>query len=269
MNGKTNPGSERVNEIRHRIFDQCLNSAEHEQGFYSLTVPTGGGKTLSSMAFALAHANRWDLQRVIVVIPYLSIIEQNAAEYRRILDPGNKGLVVEHHSAVPVKEDDEDRPSTSVQRATENWDAPVMVTTSVQFIESLFASSPSKCRKLHNVARSVVVMDEVQTLPMHLLEPLLNVLRQLQRNYGTTFLFLTATQPGFRHDAVNLSEGFKPGEVQEITERTGEIFQVLKRVRFEVIGTLGWDELSSRMSAYRQVLTVVNVRSMPSHCGMP
>ena len=103
-------------------------------------------------------------------------------------------------------------------------------------------------------------MDEVQTLPMHLLEPLLNVLRQLQRNYGTTFLFLTATQPGFRHDAVNLSEGFKPGEVQEITERTGEIFQVLKRVRFKVIGTLGWDELSSRMSAYRQVLTVVNVR---------
>ena len=101
------------------------NSAEHEQGFYSLTVPTGGGKKLSSMAFALAHANRWDLQRVIVVIPTVHH-RAKCGRYRRILDPGNKGLVVEHHSAVPVKEDDEDRPATSVQRATENWDAPVM-----------------------------------------------------------------------------------------------------------------------------------------------
>lgn len=257
---ESKPASGRVNQVRHRIFDQCLSAADQEQGFYSLTVPTGGGKTLSSMAFALAHAKKWGLEHVIAVIPYLSIIEQNAAEYRRILDPANKGLVVEHHSAVPVTEDDNQPQSSSAQKAAENWDAPIVVTTSVQFIESLFASSPSKCRKLHNVAKSMVVMDEVQTLPVHLLEPLLNVLRQLRKNYGTSFLFLTATQPGFRHDAVNLREGFRPGEVREITERTGEIFQVLKRVKFKHLGTLDWNDLASKMSNYPQVLAVVNVR---------
>lgn len=256
----TKSASGQVNEIRHHIFDQCLRASQQEQGFFSLTVPTGGGKTLASMAFALSHAKRWGLKRVIVVIPYLSIIEQNAAEYRRILDPANTGLLLEHHSAVPVREESENAESSTSQRAAENWDAPLVVTTSVQFIESLFASSPSKCRKLHNMARSVVIMDEVQTLPVHLLEPLLNVLRQLRRNYGTTFLFLTATQPGFGHDSVNLKEGFKPGEVQEITEQTGEIFQALERVEFKNCGTLGWDELCERMLGFRQALAVMNVR---------
>ena len=172
-----------VNAVRHEIFDRCLAAAANPPGFFSLTVPTGGGKTLSAMAFALAHAKKWNLDRVIVVIPYLSIIEQNAAEYRRILDPENNGLVIEHHSAAPESEKGEGEERTTLDRAAENWDAPLVVTTSVQFVESLFASSPSKCRKLHNVCRSVVVFDEAQTLPYRLLSPLLDVLRSLKENY--------------------------------------------------------------------------------------
>ncbi|MEW6141336.1 MAG: CRISPR-associated helicase Cas3' [Thermodesulfobacteriota bacterium] len=257
---QSKPRDGMLNETRNSIFNQCVRAAGEPKGFYSLTVPTGGGKTLSSMAFALAHAHRWNLDRIIVVIPYLSIIEQNAAEYRRILDPQNTGVVIEHHSGVPVPEDWERAQSSVAQRAAENWDAPLIVTTSVQFVESLFASSPSKCRKLHNISRSVVVMDEVQTLPFHLLEPLLSVLRELRNHYGVTFLFLTATQPGFRHDGFHLREGFKPGEVREITHRTETLFRKLQRVKFQVLNTMSWTDLSCRMAACGQVLAVVNVR---------
>ena len=208
-NSKSQEG--RVNEIRRAVFAQCLDKAPIKQGCFSLTVPTGGGKTLSGMAFALAHAKRWGIKRVIVVIPYLSIIEQNAAEYRRILDPEDKGVVIEHHSAAPSPDGEEGRNRSPQELAAENWDAPVIVTTSVQFIESLFASSPSKCRKLHNIAHSVVVLDEVQTLPTHLLNPLLSVFRELRENYGVSFLFMTATQPAFRHNATSLPERVQAG----------------------------------------------------------
>lgn len=254
------PTEGQVNRVRHAIFEQCLRKGEQHPGFFSLTVPTGGGKTLSSMAFALAHAKRWNLEHVIVVIPYLSIIEQNAAEYRRVLDPDGLGLVVENHSAVPVAEGAERRERPPLELACENWDAPVIVTTSVQFIESLFASLPSRCRKLHNIARSVVILDEVQTLPSHLLSPLLSVIRELMENYGVSFLFMTATQPAFRHHGVTLAEGFKAGEVCEITQDTGSLFKVLQRVDYEREGELGWDALAQRMAALPQVLCVVNVR---------
>ncbi len=249
-----------VNEIRHAIFDQCAAKARQTPGFFSLTVPTGGGKTLASMAFALEHAKRWNLGRVIVVIPYLSIIEQNAAEYHRILDPQNRGLVVEHHSAVAVPEDRDLPTSSLLERATENWDAPIIVTTSVQFIETLFASSPSKCRKLHNVARSVVILDEVQTLPFHLLNPVLNVLKELKENYGVSFVFMTATQPAFRRNASWLSEGFNRGEVAEITQDSSHVFNVLKRVDYKLEGIVNWNTIARRMADFPQVLSVVNVR---------
>jgi CRISPR-associated endonuclease/helicase Cas3 len=176
-----------LNAIRNRIFQQCLDAAELPPGFFSLTVQTGGGKTLSSMAFALRHAERHGLRRVIVVIPYLSIIEQSAAQYRRIFDPDNTGIVIEHHSAVVAPEDGEERQRSPLEYAAENWDAPIIVTTSVQFIESLFANRPARCRKLHNIARSVVIFDEVQTLPSHLLNPLLNVLRELKTHYSVSY----------------------------------------------------------------------------------
>lgn len=256
----TKPSEGIVNQIRHGVFTRCLEKAGMNQGFFSLTVPTGGGKTLSGMAFALAHAEQWSLKRVIVVIPYLSIIEQNAAEYRRVLDPDKRGIVVEHHSAVPLPDEHEQRGRSPLELAAENWDAPIIVTTSVQFIESLFASSPVKCRKLHNIARSVVIMDEVQTLPSHLLNPLLNVFRELKENYGVSFLFMTATQPAFRQNPIYLSEGFKRGEVTEITEETARIFNSLRRVDFQREDMIDWKVLAERMAALSQALCVVNVR---------
>lgn len=249
-----------VNQVRHAIFDQCLAKARTSQGFFSLTVPTGGGKTLSGMAFGLAHAKQWKLNRIIVVIPYLSIIEQNAAEYHRILDPDSQGLVVEHHSAIPVPNEGRDEGQrTSVELAAENWDAPIIVTTSVQFIESLFASSPSQCRKLHNLAGSVVILDEVQTLPTHLLDPLLNVVRELRLHYGVSFLFMTATQPAFRRNH-SLPQGFHPDEVEEITADPGYTFQILNRVNFHREQELDWPALAQQMKSLPQALCVVNVR---------
>ncbi len=258
------PRDGELNELRNRIFQQCLEAAMNEPGFFSLTVPTGGGKTLAGMAFALAHAQRHELRRVIVVIPFLSIIEQNAAQYRRILDPEKKGVVIENHSAVtPAEDTGEARQRSPLTYAAENWDAPVIVTTSVQFIESLFANRTSRCRKLHNVARSVVIFDEVQTLPPHLLNPLLNVLRELRDWYGVSFIFSTATQPAFRYRPRHLEEGFKGGEVREITADTGATFRQLKRVNYilpQPGQTTTWQEVADKLAARQQSLCVVNVR---------
>lgn len=265
------PQDGELNGLRNRIFQQCLAAAEACPGFFSLTVPTGGGKTLAGMAFALAHAARHRLRRIIVVIPYLSIIEQNAAQYRRILDPDKLGIVIEHHSAVNVPEDtDETRPLHPLDRrpdeyAVENWDAPIIVTTSVQFIETLFACRTSRCRKLHNIAGAVVIFDEVQTLPTHLLNPLLNVFRELRDHYNVTFVFSSATQPAFRRRPSSLSEGFGPGEIREITEDTTEIFRGLRRVILSLpkpAATLSWDELAGRMAetGRERALCIVNTR---------
>lgn len=257
------PSTGELNVLRNRIFHQCLAAAESLPGFFSLTVPTGGGKTLSGMAFALKHAHLHGLRRVIVVIPYLSIIEQNAAQYRRIFDPEDKGIVIEHHSSIKVSDDkDEQQRRSPLEYAAENWDAPIVVTTSVQFIESLFASRTSRCRKLHNIAKSVVIFDEVQTLPTHLLNPLLNVLRELQCTYGVSFVFSTATQPAF-HKSSSVVEGFDKNEITEITRDTNETFQQLRRVRYHFsspIQTLNWVQVAERMSERKQALCVVNTR---------
>ena len=249
-----------LNQLRNRVFEDCLAKAAEPAGFFSLTVPTGGGKTLSSMAFALEHARRHGMQRVIVVIPYLSIIEQNAAEYRKVLDPQNEGIVIEHHSAVVAREDDEEQGRSPEELAAENWDAPVIVTTSVQFIESLFANRTSKCRKLHNIANSVVLLDEVQTLPSHLLNPLLHILRDVEEHYCTSFVFSTATQPAFSR-STSLSNGFDGNEVKEIASQPSELFQKLGRVVYEVRSTENdWVELAEEWANESQVLGVVNTR---------
>jgi CRISPR-associated endonuclease/helicase Cas3 len=258
-----------LNAIRNRIFQECLERGLDAPGFFSLTVPTGGGKTMSGMAFALAHAAQNNLHRVIVVIPYLSIIEQNAAQYRRILDPDNTGIVVEHHSAVTVQEDQEEsRPrkpfeKSAEQYAAENWDAPIIITTSVQFIESLFSNRTSRCRKLHNIAQSVVIFDEVQTLPSHLLNPLLSVCRELRNHYGVSFVFSTATQPAFRRHSLSLVDGFEPREIQEITTNTAEAFDTLRRVTIHIPKAdevSNWEALADEISMRDQALCVVNIR---------
>ena len=249
-----------LNQLRNRVFEDCLAKAAEPAGFFSLTVPTGGGKTLSSMVFALEHARRHGMQRVIVVIPYLSIIEQNAAEYRKALDPKDEGIMIEHHSAVAIRDDDEKQARSSEELAAENWDAPVIVTTSVQFIESLFANRTSKCRKLHNIANSVVLLDEVQTLPSHLLNPLLHVLRDLQQHYRVSFVFSTATQPAFSRSP-SLSEGFDADEMKEIVSQPGQLFSKLSRVVYEVRSTdSDWSELTAEWAGEPRALGVVNTR---------
>lgn len=256
-------------KLRNQVFENCLRKAESERGFFSLTVPTGGGKTISAMAFALKHAEKHKLRRVIVVIPYLSIIEQNSHEYRSILDPDDKGLIIEHHSAVKVSAEQAEEQAVSEKRersileyAAENWDAPIIVTTSVQFIESLFSNKTSRCRKLHNIANSVVVFDEVQTLPAHLLEPLFSVWRELRENYGVSFVFSTATQPAFRRQ-FNLTKGFADAEMTEIIDDPEALFSALQRVRYELPQpneTKTFGNIAAEMSEHKQVLCVVNTR---------
>lgn len=254
-----------LNALRNRVFEDCLAKAAEPTGFFFLTVPTGGGKTLSGMAFALEHARRHDMERVIVVIPYLSIIEQNAAEYRKVLDPNDEGIVIEHHSAVAPKGDNDEQGRSPEELAAENWDAPIIVTTSVQFIESLFANRTSKCRKLHNIANSVVLLDEVQTLPAHLLNPLLHVLRDLKKHYRVSFVFSTATQPAFKR-STSLSNGFDEREVKELVSQPDDLFKKLGRVAYSVRKTESdWSELaeewaSQHESGLKQALGVVNTR---------
>lgn len=171
-----------VNRIRAEVLAVCRDAAERPPGVFSLAVPTGGGKTLSSLAFALAHARRHGMRRVIYVIPYLSIIEQTAGEFRDSVFAGLPGAVVEHHCAYRAPDEAGSEEGSGPDRhklAAENWDAPVVVTTAVQFFESLFAGRPSRCRKLHNVAGSVIVLDEAQLLPVPHLRPCLEALREL------------------------------------------------------------------------------------------
>lgn len=244
--------------VRNRIFDKAIKAGELAPGFFSLTVPTGGGKTLAAMAFALAHAKNHGMRRVIVVIPYLSIIEQNAAEYRRIL---GDNTVLENHSGVSPKPDESEDEKSRLELVSENWDAPVIVTTSVQFLESLLAASPSRCRKLHRIPRSVVIFDEVQTLPSHLLQPTFSIFRELVANYGTSFVFSSATQPAFRKSAA-IPEGLLPSELREIAPAPDELFRQLRRVKYQFPGpreTLDWANLATQLVKSPQVLCVVNL----------
>lgn len=186
----------KVNDIRAGILKNCLTMADKPQGLFSLTVPTGGGKTLSSLAFALEHARVHKLRRVIYVIPYTSIIEQNAAVFIQTLGKDN---VFEHHSGVDINdEDDEDSDDLRIKRlkwASEDWNVPIIVTTNVQFFESLFAVKTTRVRKIHNIANSVVIFDEAQMLPPDYLTPCMWAISELIVNYGVTAVLCSATQP--------------------------------------------------------------------------
>jgi CRISPR-associated endonuclease/helicase Cas3 len=258
-----------MNTMRSRVLAACRKAAKTEPGAFTLTVPTGGGKTLASLAFALDHAVRLGKKRVIVVIPYTSIIEQTAAVYRQAI--GRDDAVIEHHSSVdPAVESRENR------LASENWDAPLVVTTSVQFFESLFANRSSRCRKLHNITDSVVVIDEVQTFPPGLRDPICHALNELVNHYGVTLLLSTATQPALRltgtHEIfedwslefehasrrcrIQMPAGQEPTELPCIAEEMLQLPQVLaivhRRDDAEELARLCGDEcfhLSTRMCA--------------------
>jgi CRISPR-associated endonuclease/helicase Cas3 len=249
----------RLNEIRHEIYQACVLAAQSPQGIFSLTVPTGGGKTRSGMAFALRHAFIHGLDRVIVAIPYTSIIEQTADVYRDIF--GDEA-VLEHHSAVAAGQDSSDPLSYDEvwhRLASQNWDAPIVVSTTVQFFESLFANKPSACRKLHNIARSVVILDEVQTLPSELLAPMLDVLQALVEYYNVSLVLCTATQPALQEGPY--LRGLR--NIHEIVPDPARYFADLKRVRYELPPNgerWTWQQVAVEMQTTNQCLAVVNIK---------
>lgn len=238
-----------VNARRAEIRKLSRDAAMWNPGLFSLTVPTGGGKTLSSLAFALRHALRYGMKRIIYVIPYTSIIEQTASVFREAL---GDDAVLEHHSNFEPPEDDQ-----RARLAAENWDAPVIVTTNVQFFESLFASKTSRCRRLHNIARSVVILDEAQMLPVHLLRPCLESVRELARNYGVSMVLCTATQP-----ALSSSETFRDGldDVREIIPDPAGLYEAFRRVMVERLNEVSDEWLAERLGNERQALCIVNTR---------
>ncbi|MEW6457773.1 MAG: CRISPR-associated helicase Cas3' [Bacillota bacterium] len=247
-----------VNALRQEIFALCCQAADLAPGVFRLTVPTGGGKTFSGMAFALRHALRYEMDRVIVAVPYTSIIEQNADEYRKIFGPE---AVLEHHSAVEPPENDDEITEAELRMrlAAENWNAPIIVTTTVQLFESLFANRTSRCRKLHNITRSVLILDEVQTLPVELLEPILDVLRNLSDYYGVSVVLCTATQPAL--DDSPYLRGFR--NIREIVPNPERYFELLKRVEYEIPASTekwSWSRVASVMRGAEQCLTVVNTK---------
>ena len=250
-----------LNKVRKEILEQCRKAAENKPAVFSLTVPTGGGKTLSSLAFALRHAVKHEKNRIIYVIPYTSIIEQTADVFRKI--PGFKNVVVEHHSN--LAETDEDKESVRNRLAAENWDAPLIVTTSVQFFESLYACKTSRCRKLHNIVNSVVIFDEAQCLPPEYLRPSVFVIRELHKFYSVTPVLCTATQPVLtqteRFD-FRFKEGFEREPI-EIVANPNRLAVQLKRVSVEVfsdsLNPVEYDVISgSILSEGQAVLCIVN-----------
>ena len=266
LSGPVSDADGPVIAARRDVFAACERAAAHPPGLFSLTAPTGSGKTLAAMAFALEHARRHGLRRVIVVLPFLAIIEQNARVYRDALNvAGGEDVVLEHHSAVTRDSTGDDGESANestlrAKQATENWDAPVIVTTAVQFLESLFSRRPGRCRKLHNIARSVVLFDEVQTLPFPLLDPILSVLRDLSTTYGVSSLLCSATRPTFAKSE-NLPNGFMPGECREVLGERQKTFHALRRARLEVIeGAWSWEQLADRLEQEPKALVIVNLR---------
>ena len=239
-----------VAKKRNQVQADCLRAAEAPRGIYTLTVPTGGGKTLSSLAFALKHALQNNLRRVIYVIPYTSIIDQTAAIFRDVLGEQN---VLEHHHNVNY-ESAEERETDPRALATENWDAPIIVTTNVQFFESLFANRTSRCRKLHNIANSVIIFDEAQMLPQELLIPCVQAIDELVRNHRCTAVLCSATQPALQKFFDNASD------IHEICSDHEALYQALRRVRFENAGQLDNDALIQKLQQQSQVLCIVNTK---------
>ncbi|WP_186435305.1 CRISPR-associated helicase Cas3' [Rheinheimera sediminis] len=249
-----------VNIVRENVLNDCRQSALEMPGIFTLTVPTGGGKTLSGMAFALEHAVKHGKTRIIVAIPYTSIIEQTAEQYREIFGDA----VLEHHSNLDP--DDIEKETARSRLAAENWDAPIIVTTNVQLLESLFAARTSRCRKLHNIVNSVILLDEAQLLPPDFLQPILDVLRLLTEHYGVSLVLSTATQPalGSQKDSFGTTRLRGLDAKREIITDVDALFERMRRT--EVIRPLDlsirrdWASLAKELEAYPCVLVIVNSR---------
>ena len=258
---KSNAPDTEVNRIRNYVQEQCIKESQGVGGFYSLTVPTGGGKTLASVLWALHHAVRNHLQRIIIAIPYTSIIVQTAATLKRIFGEEN---VLEHHSNINPEEIKDKMLRECLQLATENWDYPIIVTTNVQFFESLFSNKRSDCRKLHNIAKSAIILDEVQSLPLDFYQPIVDTLNTLQRVFGASVLFTTASQPilSGRIEGANPKACFDAlSSVHEIIPDAANLHDKLRRVKLQFMdGARSYDEIAEELSKHQQVLCIVNTR---------
>ena len=249
-----------VNKLRREVLNHVRRKASSPQGLFTLTVPTGGGKTLTSLAFALEHAVRHGFTRVIYVIPFTSIVDQTASVFRDALrndddDPGS--FLVEHHSAFDEDLIGNREAKDKLRLSMENWDAPIIVTTAVQFFESLFANRPSRCRKLHNIANSVVILDEAQTLPLKLLRPCVTALDELARNWQSSIVLCTATQP-----SLSASDGFPGGfeGLQELAPDPKHLYRTLKRTRICQRGKMDDARLAEQLRQSPQAMCIVNTR---------
>lgn len=258
---KSNAPDTEVNRIRNYVQEQCIKESQGVGGFYSLTVPTGGGKTLTSVLWALHHAVRNHLQRIIIAIPYTSIIVQTAATLKRIFGEDN---VLEHHSNINPEEIKDKMLRERLQLATENWDYPIIVTTNVQFFESLLSNKRSDCRKLHNIAKSAIILDEVQTLPLDFYQPIVDTLNTLQRVFGASVLFTTASQPilSGRIEGANPKASFDAlSSVHEIIPDAANLHDKLRRVELQFMdGARSYDDIAEELSKHQQVLCIVNTR---------
>lgn len=259
-NLKRNAADTEVNKIRNEVQQYCINASEGDVDFYSLTVPTGGGKTLSSVLWALRHAKKNGLRRVIIAIPYTSIITQTAAVLKNIFGDEN---VLEHHSNVnPTEEEGEI--TKKLKLATENWDYPIIVTTNVQLFESLFSNRPSDCRKLHNIVNSVLILDEVQTLPMEFLQSIVDTLDTLKRVFYVSVLFTTASQPVLsgRIEGTNPLVSFDSlPQINEIIPKVANLHDRLRRVKLEIDDTpQSYDDIAEKIAQHSRVLCIVNTR---------
>jgi CRISPR-associated endonuclease/helicase Cas3 len=260
-----------VRQAREALWSAAEHSGQMQPGLFTLTAPTGSGKTLSMLKFALEHAARHNLKRIVLAVPFLSVIEQTAREYRKVFKSFPDNFVLEHHSlaglGVESERHDAEGASESQRRLlTENWDAPIVLTTNVQLLESLFSNRPSSCRKLHNLMESVILFDEAQSLPASLAVPTLAALSHLSSAYHSSVVFATATQPAFDtlHTAVtkHAVQGWQPDEA---VPKHAEMFSMLKRVEvsWPKIGEKrGWAELAAdlRSDNAKQVLCVVNLK---------
>ena len=265
----------RLNALRAEVLAHAIGKADEPRGFFTLTVPTGGGKTLTSLAFALEHACLKRMRRIVYVVPFTAIIEQTAAIFRDAL---GEESVLEHHSSFDWEEAEKRRHLDGgderdglgpLRRAAENWDAPIVVTTAVQFFESLFARRTSRCRKLHNLVGSVIVLDEAQTLPTNLLLPCLAALEELATNYGATIVLCTATQPAVRRQdaalmdkASGINRGVDIEADRELAPRPHELYDELRRVQVEIRdGTTSDEVVAARFAAQPRMLCIVGSRA--------
>ena len=254
---KTASGRETpVNCLRQRVLAHVRGKVTETPGLFTLTVPMGGGKTLTSLAFGLHHARAHGMRRIIYAIPFTSVIDQTAEIFRELF---GDDVVLEHHSAIDEEKMKTRSSREKVRLAMEDWAALIVVTTTVQLFESLFSARPSHCRKLHNIAGSVIVLDEAQTLPRHLLIPIMRAIEELAANYGCTVILCTATQP-----ALGVREGF-PGlpldRGRELALDPACLARELKRTSLEFAGPMDNAALVDALRQHQQALVIVNSRA--------